>query len=60
MSSEVTRMSSNNGSGSGNNNNSNSSNGFNNSNAQPGISEDPNSANNDVKPVSIFSTDYKK
>ena len=58
MSSEVTRMSS--GSGGGSNNNSNT-NGFNNSNAQAGsISEDPNSANNDVKPVSIFSTDYKK
>lgn len=36
-----------------------SNNGFNSSNPA-GIAEDPSSANNDVKPVSIFSTDYKK
>jgi hypothetical protein len=46
--------------GSSGNSNGGGSNGFSNSNNLAGISEDPNSANNDLKPVSIFSTDYKK
>ena len=58
MSSEVTRMSIGGGSSSGGGGS--GSNGFSNSNNPAGISEDPNSANNDLKPVSIFSTDYKK
>ena len=49
MSSEVTRMST----GSGQNN------GFSNNINTAGIADDP-SSTNDVKPVSIFSTDYKK